>query len=111
MIKDTKALGNLGENFATAILFEEGYSILETKYTCRAGEVDIVAAKDGEICFVEVKTRQTDEFGRPAESVTKRKQRRIKAAATCYLQQKHLEEKYVTFQVMEVYINQIENAF
>lgn len=111
MMRDTKKLGNMGENFAAAILFEEGYSILETKYACKAGEVDIVAAKGDTVCFIEVKTRQTDKFGSPSESVTKEKQRRIKSTARLYIQQKHLEEKYISFQVMEVYVNQIEDAF
>lgn len=110
-MKEKKRLGDLGESFAAAILFDKGYSILETKYRCKVGEIDIVAGKDDEICFVEVKTRQSDSFGRPAESVSKEKQRRIKGAAKIYIQQKHLKEKYLTFHVMEIVVNHIENAF
>ncbi|MGF6376275.1 putative endonuclease [Clostridiales Family XIII bacterium PM5-7] len=111
MMKNRKALGDMGEHFAAAMLFDEGYSILETKYVCPMGEIDIIAAKENELHFVEVKTRQTDTFGRPAESVTREKQRRMKAAAKHYLQYKSVEHQYVSFQIFEIYINQIEHAF
>lgn len=34
---------------------DNGYEILDTNYTIPGGEIDIVAQKDGEIVFVEVK--------------------------------------------------------
>ncbi|MCX7793798.1 MAG: YraN family protein [Thermodesulfovibrionales bacterium] len=77
--------GIKGENLAINYLKKKGYKILERNYRTRAGEIDIIASKDGMVVFVEVKTRSTDLFGAPEESVTKEKQERLKKAALYYL--------------------------
>jgi len=82
------------------------------------GEVDIVA-RDGEtICFVEVKTRSSEDFGLPQEAVSRQKQAQISKAALYYLKTKKLFEKSARFDVVSVLYNDnvpkidlIENAF
>lgn len=64
--------------------------------------------------FVEVKFRQTDEFGLPREAVGIYKQNKIKKTATLYLQQNNLFEKQIRFDVVDILgdeITHIENAF
>lgn len=106
-----KSIGDAGEDFAARILSLKGYRVLERKYRCKAGEIDIVAEKDSELVFVEVKTRQTAAFGRPAEAVTREKQRHIKNTAAYYLKAHGRTHSLISFQVIELVINQIENAF
>lgn len=48
--------GRLGETIAVGYLEKIGYSIIEQNYTKKTGEIDIVAAKNGVLHFVEVKT-------------------------------------------------------
>ena len=108
---DNKLLGDLGESLATGLLYSKGYSILETKYKCKTGEVDIICAKEDEISFVEVKTRQSLALGRPAEAVTAAKQRKIRNGANFYLSTHYRNEEKVNFQVIEILINQINYAF
>lgn len=48
--------GPLGEEAACAFLLKKKYRILKRNFRCRYGEVDIIAYRDGEICFIEVKT-------------------------------------------------------
>src|SRR5262249_40420416 len=79
---------------AAEFLKENSYEILLRNFRGgRAGEIDIVAlSPDRTIVFVEVKTRSVDgqEYGIPElgfEAVSKRKQRRIHAAAETYLLQ------------------------
>lgn len=48
--------GKQSEQVVSAYLENLGYSVLERNYRCRLGEIDIIAAKDGVLCFVEVKS-------------------------------------------------------
>lgn len=50
-MKDRKLLGDLGEEMAAGILYAEGYDILERKFQCRLGELDLILRKNGVICF------------------------------------------------------------
>lgn len=82
---DNKFTGNLGEDLAVKYLKENGYKIIERNYRIRGGEVDIVA-QDGEyLVFVEVKARNSYEYGPPAESMTKWKIRALIKTARFYV--------------------------
>ncbi len=80
--------GNLGERAAAKYLRRAGYKILARNYVVDgAGEIDIIAKKDGTSVIVEVKTRNqnTLEPGeRPADAVTKEKRRRLLTAGAAY---------------------------
>lgn len=110
-MRDRKLMGNLGEEFATGILFAQGYEILERNFRCRLGEIDIVCQKDGKLCFVEVKTRASLDVGYPADAVGREKQRRMKHVAEYYLMTHGGNDVDVSFQVVEILVNQINNAF
>ena len=79
-------LGDWGEEVASRFLQDKGYQILETKYRCTWGEVDIVARDGGELVFVEVRTRRDTKYGTPEESLTAAKAQRLVATAEDYLQ-------------------------
>ena len=67
-------LGRRGEEVAAAFLERQGYTILERNFRLRQGEIDLIAAKDETVAFVEVKTRRTLDYGLPSEAVTYTKQ-------------------------------------
>ena len=71
------SVGKLGEKIAAEFLKKEGYKILEKNFQTRFGEIDLVAEDGDTLVFVEVKTRHTDKFGKPEESVTPVKIRKI----------------------------------
>lgn len=72
-IADQYALGRYGEDLAAEWYADHGYSVLNQRVRCRAGEIDaVLAAPDGTIVFLEVKTRRSNEYG-GAESVTGKK--------------------------------------
>jgi putative endonuclease len=97
-----QALGKRGEDRAVAELERCGYAILARRYRTRHGEIDIVA-QDGEtIVFVEVKAKETVEFGTAAAAVTRRKQRRVLSMAVDYLARNHLTRKPCRFDVVAV---------
>ncbi|MBI5055148.1 MAG: YraN family protein [Nitrospirae bacterium] len=80
-----KTLGERGEGLAAAFLRKKGYSIIEQNYKNSIGEIDIIAKDDDKLVFIEVKTRESIEFGLPFEAVNKRKRRKIANVALTYL--------------------------
>ena len=95
-------LGKRGEDAAARYLQAKGYSIIERNFRCPLGEIDIVAKHGGELVFVEVKTRTTQEVARPADSVTAAKQEHLAKAAEVYLLRKVKGEWRCRFDVVEV---------
>jgi len=111
---DKRVFGQIGENTAADVLRAKGYRILKQNYRCRYGEIDLIAERDGDVSFVEVKTRQGLACGRPAEAVTEEKKRHLRKAAICYMDDMkgkgHIPRRY-SFKVIEVIVNQVDNAF
>ena len=114
---EKKERGARGEEAAAQHLAQNGYAILARNYRVRWGEIDIVAEKDGMLCFVEVKTRASDRFGEPREAVGHRKRQHLRLAAESYLAE-HPWEGPMRFDVIEVIwagrnwvCKAIENAF
>ena len=112
-----KLAGRSGEAEAAKYLRSQGYELLGMNYACRAGEIDIIAARDGFVAFVEVKLRADARFAQAREAVTPAKQRRIKLAALEWLSTRECELQ-PRFDVIEIYtrpgedrIIHLENAF
>ncbi|MCG9968181.1 YraN family protein [Pelotomaculum terephthalicicum JT] len=80
-----KLLGRQGEEAAAQYLEKNGYRILCRNYRCRLGELDLIALDGGVLVFVEVRTRSGDLFGLAQESVTVRKQKKLRQLAWYYL--------------------------
>lgn len=84
-------LGTAGEGIARRHLEALGYVLREANYRCRWGEIDLIMERDGEVVFVEVRTKRGGAFGTPEESVTAAKQRRLAATAYRYLEEHGLD--------------------
>ena len=67
----------LGEKIAAEYLTGLGYTIRERNFRSREGEVDIIADKDDFLVFIEVRTRTSNSYGTPEESVTAQKKERL----------------------------------
>lgn len=78
-------LGKAGEDAAANYLEANGYVILHRNWRKDHLELDIVAAKDYEIVFVEVKTRKNTEYCEPQDAVNRQKIRRLSLAADAYI--------------------------
>lgn len=79
--------GRAGEQRAVEHLTAHGYAILDRNWRCSQGEIDIVAHRDGTLCFVEVKTRRSERFGHPFEAIDERKRRRLWRLAFAWVQE------------------------
>lgn len=90
-------IGRLGESIACRYLREEGYEIVERNYTKSWGEIDIVARKEGELYFFEVKavSREPGRGGLdPAENIHERKMKRFSRAVNSYLEERGAGEDW-----------------
>ncbi len=113
-----KVLGNKGEVIVAKYLKKHKYKITEKNFSCKFGEIDIIAENKEYIIFVEVKTRMYGQDIAPALSVGYTKQQKIIKVATLYMKLNH-SDKQPRFDVAEVFmntngkaeINYIENAF
>lgn len=111
--KAKKKLGKKGEKLAAKYLKKQGWKIIETNYRTPFCEVDIIAKRDNVLSFCEVKTRETDAYGRPSEAVNASKQKLYIRAAHHYFSGNE-PDCTVRFDIIEVFrgeINHIENAF
>ena len=98
-------IGKIGEKIATDYLEEQGYIIVERNFVARQGEIDIIAKDKNEFIFIEVKTRTNLLYGKPIEAVDNKKQKNLIRTVKYYLYSKHLENRFVRIDVIEVYLN------
>lgn len=119
-VKANKYLGELGEEIACKYIQSKGMLLLQKNFSCKAGEIDIIAKDKENIVFIEVKTRTSDKYGKPSEAVSIAKQRKIVKTALWYMSQKHLFDYMSRFDVIELLqdseaalfkINYIKDAF
>ena len=101
---DRTALGLWGEEQAAHFLERAGYRILDRRFRCREGELDLVASQGCYLCFVEVKLRGAGAIGLPREFVDGRKRDRLRKAAMAYLLETGLDDVRARFDVAEVYV-------
>ncbi|MFC2102808.1 YraN family protein [Bacteroidota bacterium] len=108
---DSKELGKAGEEIAVKFLKEKGFEIIERNYRYGHGEIDIIAKdpEDGFTAFVEVKTRQNLDYGKPEYAITKSKQKQIRKIAELYLYDKGIEELDCRFDVIAILLKVKDN--
>ena len=87
-----KPLGQRGEEAAERYLKRRGCKVLARSRRLRPGELDLVVLDGRTIVFVEVKTRQSQQAGNPAEAVDAKKQRRLTRLAVTFLKRHNLLE-------------------
>jgi putative endonuclease len=101
-----KELGKKGEEMALRFLKKKGYQIIERNYTCKMGEMDIIAREKDTLAFIEVKTRTSSMFGPPQLAVNDAKQWQLSKVALYYLKEKRLEDIKARFDVVAILLGQ-----
>ena len=121
-MRGKSASGALGEECAAKHLERTGYRIICRNYRTRFAEIDIIATHGNCLCFVEVKTRKSKNFGSAYEAVNFAKRQKMILGAKSFMAA-HPSFSQVRFDVVEVYgnlahgsfvadeINVIQNAF
>ncbi|PTT01044.1 YraN family protein [Pedobacter sp. HMWF019] len=111
-------LGKYGEELARNYLENKGYRILEKNWVYGRAEIDLIAFWEGQIIFVEVKTRRSAEHGEPEDFVDWKKEKQLEFASLEYIERKNHQGEIrfdiiaIVFENKELYtINHIEDAF
>ena len=100
----TQKIGKFGEDEAVKYLEQKGYKISDRNFSCKRGEIDIIALDKNEIVFIEIKARISLKYGLPSEAVTKNKLKHIYKTAEYYLYTRNLLNENIRIDVIEVYI-------
>lgn len=87
MLTENQKTGKLGEQIAAEYLASKGYRILESNWRFGKAEIDIIAMKAKVLVFIEVKTRTSENYGKPEDFVSEHQQQLITQAASIYMNQ------------------------
>ena len=97
--------GRLGEQASRKHLKRQGLKFLTANFRTERGEIDLVM-RDGDcLVFVEVKTRSSEEWRRPAAAVDKERRRRLTRAGLDYLSLLKKPPVKVRFDIVEVLLS------
>ena len=105
MSRSRVGLGKTGEDLACAELQRRGYAIIARRYRRWGGELDIIARDGSTLVFVEVKARESHEFGAAAEAVTALKRRRMAQIAVDFVARHRLDGCACRFDVVTVHLD------
>lgn len=98
------ALGRDGEDLAHRCLQRAGLLVIARNYRTPGGaaEVDLIAREGPTLVFVEVKTRESDQFGAPDRAIDPLKKDKIRRAALNYLSRSAHDPSQVRFDVVSI---------
>jgi len=94
--------GELGERAAETYLKAHGLKFLTRNFRSAHGEVDLVFRDEDCLVFVEVKTRSSEDWTRPAAAVDARKRRLLSQTALDYLRLLNNPAVKFRFDIVEV---------
>ncbi|WP_101772764.1 YraN family protein [Peptostreptococcus faecalis] len=109
-------IGKIGEDAVAIYIDKIGCSIIKRNFRTRNGEIDVIF-RDGDIVvFGEVKTRRSNSYGMPCESVDLKKRNKIINVARQFFSVLGYSSQKIRFDVFEVYFNEkkirhIKNAY
>lgn len=99
-----RALGRRGEDIAHRFLQRAGIVVVARNYRMEsgAGEIDLVGWDQDRLVFIEVKSRQTDEFGSPDRAIGLEKQRSMIRAARDYARHADVPLDRIRFDIVTI---------
>ncbi len=111
----TSKIGELGEKVAAEYIKKHGFRLVainfkapvgrNTKGVLFTGEIDLIAFDNETLCFIEVKTRSSDDFASPLAAVNIRKQRQITRTARVYKKVFKLQNIKYRYDVISIILN------
>ncbi|MBU6402078.1 MAG: YraN family protein [Verrucomicrobia bacterium] len=94
--------GALGERAAKKYLQKQGLKFLTANFRSPRGEIDLVFRHGDCLVFVEVKTRSSEAWTRPAAAVDSQRRRRLSRTALDYLRRLGNPRVRIRFDIVEV---------
>lgn len=89
----SRAKGNLAEEKACEFLYDNGFTVLDRNFYSRFGEIDIIAAKDEVLHFIEVKSAL--DYESAIQNITPKKLSRLIKTGDIYLKKNTLNVDYM----------------
>lgn len=106
-----KDIGSYGEDLACEYLLNIKHKILARNFRSKLGEIDIITFFNNMIIFTEVKSRYTNSYGSPMESVTYYKQKQIIKLSSYYILINKLNDYNIRYDVIEIFFNKSNQNF
>ena len=110
-----REIGIKYEKVARDYLMNNDYEIVESNFSTKIGEIDIIGKNEDYLCFIEVKYRDKDSLAKGFYAVDKKKQKTIYNVAKIYLARNNISENTACrFDVISIdgdEITLIKNAF
>jgi len=94
--------GELGERAARTFLRRRGLKFLAANFRSDRGEIDLIFRDEDCLAFIEVKTRSSEDWTRPAAAVNAERRRRLSRAALDYLRLLKNPRVKIRFDIVEV---------
>lgn len=117
-VPNTRLIGQTGETLAARFLIENGYRLILANFKAPigrnsrgaqvTGEIDLIALDEDVLCFVEVKTRSSDEYAAPVAAVDLRKQRQVTRTARMYRKTFQLTQMKFRYDVISIVLKRDE---
>lgn len=95
-------LGRRSEALGARFLKKRRHRIVSTNFSSRWGEIDIISKHGDVLVFTEVRSKHSEAFGTPEETIDGRKQLRIKKTAAYYLHLNHILDCVCRFDVIAI---------
>lgn len=114
MITQKREFGDLGEKIAKEYLERNKYKVIDSNYSKRWGEIDLIAKSPAkELVFIEIKTREAKNRPSaflPEDSVNFSKQQKlIKTARTFLYENKYSDDTFWQIDVIAIEINKLSH--
>ena len=111
----TSQVGQIGEDLAAQFLIRRGFRLVCSNFkvpigrnirgAAVTGEIDLIALDEDVVCFIEVKTRSSDEFASPLSAIDLRKQRQITRTARIYRKIFNLQNIKFRYDAVSIVLN------
>jgi putative endonuclease len=115
LTSNTAEIGQAGEDLAAHFLVRRGLRLVCSNFkvpigrnirgAAVTGEIDLIALDELVLCFIEVKTRSSDEFASPLSAVDLRKQRQITRTARIYRKIFNLQNMRFRYDAISIVLN------
>ena len=96
--------GREGEEIAREYLIKKGFRLIESNYSNKLGEIDLIMVDKDILIFVEVKLKVGDRFGTPEEMINNHKLSRIRRIAEGFLILETIAKNYQKYRIDAVCI-------
>lgn len=115
LASNAAAVGQAGEDLAARFLVRRGMRLVCSNFkvpigrnmrgTAVTGEIDLIALDEDVLCFIEVKTRSSDDFASPLSAIDLRKQRQITRTARIYRKIFNLQNIRFRYDALAIVLN------